>query len=150
VILPVFGNDGSYEQDDVAAVQSYLAKSDTVTVYYTPSSKLDSREVVRHLTLSCLRRHLLLQNRSRLTASDVLVTTAPYYSTLGLAAGPLAAASVSAKYVLPNKTFDASKTLVGRLVSKKRLSSWCLLNTWTLLKAELAKDEAKPEAKRAV
>jgi acyl-CoA synthetase (AMP-forming)/AMP-acid ligase II len=145
--LPVFGNDGSYEQDDIAAVQSYLVKSDTVTVYYTPSASGFTRSgQTSHSQL--LASALTAAKSLALTASDVLVTTAPYYSTFGLAAGPLAAASVSAKYVLPNKTFDASKTLEAATQQKATVLV-VLAEHVDALKAELAKDEAKTEAKRA-
>jgi acyl-CoA synthetase (AMP-forming)/AMP-acid ligase II len=144
--LPVFGNDGTYEQDDIAAVQSYLAKSDTVTVYYTPSTNGFTKSgQTSHSQL--LSSASTAAKSLSLTPSDVLVTTAPYYSTLGLAAGPLAAASVSAKYVLPNKTFDASKTLLATGQQKATVLV-VLAEHVDALKTELAKDEAKPEAKR--
>jgi fatty-acyl-CoA synthase len=113
--LPVFGSDGSYDQDDVAAVQSFLAAADTLTVPYAPAAAggagFARGSPVSHAQL--LASAAAAAKALALSGADVLVSTAPLGGALGLAAGPLAAAAAGAKLVLPAKAFDAAKTLAA-------------------------------------
>ena len=152
--LPVFGNDGSYDQDDVAAVQSFLAAADTLTVPYAPAAAAAAAGGAGFARGSPVSHAQLLASAAAaakalaLTSADVLVSTAPLGGALGLAAGPLAAAAAGAKLVLPAKAFDAAKTLAA--ASQQKASVLVALPEHVApLAAELARDEARPAAQRA-
>ncbi len=156
--LAVYGNDGAYDQDDVAAVQSYLGRNDTVIVPYASSSSAAAASSssssaapargtpVTHASI--LASASAAAKSLGLTSTDVVVSTAPLHNPLALAAGFLAPSSVTAKVVLPNKVFDAAKTLLAS--SQQRATVLVTVPEHAAaLSAELAADAAKPANKRA-
>ena len=145
--LPVFGADGAYDQDDVAAAQSYLAKSDTLVVSYAPAPGGGFARGGSATHAQLLASAAGAAKALALSAADVLVTTAPLHAELGLAAGPLAAAAAGAKLVLPGKTFDAARTLAA--ASLQRATALVTVPEHVApLAAELARDEQRPAAQR--
>ena len=147
--LPVFGSDGSYDQDDVAAVQSFLAKSDTLTVPYAvapaAAGGFARGSPLSHAQL--LGSAAAAAKALALGPADVLLSTAPLHAEPGLAAGPLAAAAAGAKFVLPSKTFDAAKALAA--ASQQKASVLVALPEHVApLAAELARDEGRAAPQR--
>jgi acyl-CoA synthetase (AMP-forming)/AMP-acid ligase II len=149
--IPVYGNDGDYaDGDDVAAAQVYLSKSDAVLVPYTAGGA-DGRTPVRGKALShadALAAAAAAAKALAIKSTDVVVLTAPLHHPLALIGGALAPASVTAKTVLPHKTFDAAKTLAAATLQRATVIVTVPEHV-APLNAELAADAAKPAAKRA-
>jgi acyl-CoA synthetase (AMP-forming)/AMP-acid ligase II len=112
--LPVYGTGGEHDHDDVAAVQSYLSKSDAVVTPYGLGSDGDASVPVKGKPATHADVLGVAATAARalgLNPADVVVVTAPLHTQFAVAAGALAAASANAKTVVPSKTFDAAKTL---------------------------------------
>lgn len=98
--LPVAGNEGEYEEDDIAAVQQRftVSSSDAVTRYYSGSD--GAAAPVKNATFShreTLATAAAAASALELTTADTVAVTAPLHTHLGFAAGWLAALSAHAK-----------------------------------------------------
>ena len=148
--IPVYGNDGNYGlDDDIAAVQNYLNKSDTLSIPYTASN--DGKNSIKGKSYSHQDLLTISNNTTKnlnLKSNDVLLSTAPLHVPVYYAISALAPASVTAKTILPSKTFDATKTLEA-LTQQRATVLITLPEHVTELNKELQNDNSKPAAKRS-
>jgi acyl-CoA synthetase (AMP-forming)/AMP-acid ligase II len=114
--------------DDVAAVQSYVKKSEETTQYYTAGPAVknsvtgkDEPGAVKGASATHETMLAAAASAARalnLGASDALLSTAPLHTQAGFAAGVLAPALAGAKLVLPSKTFNAEEALAAATLQR--------------------------------
>jgi acyl-CoA synthetase (AMP-forming)/AMP-acid ligase II len=107
--------------DDVAAVQSYVKKSEVTAQYYGAGAALknsvtgrEERGAVKGASAtheSMLAAAASAARTLQLGAADSLLSTAPLHTQSGFAAGVLAPALAGAKLVLPSRSFNAEEAL---------------------------------------
>ncbi len=131
-------------------MQTYLSKGDALTVHYGVGGA-DGKSAVRGASethSAVLASAASAAKALGLTATDVVLSTAPLHTQLGLTAGALAAASVTAKVVLPSKVFDAGKALAAATQQRATVLVTTPAHAEALA-AELARDAAKGADRRA-
>ena len=94
-------------------MQSYVAKSDVITQYYTAGPSGAAVKAGTGTHASTLEAAASAARALQLGPADVLLSSAPLHTQLGFAAGVLAPALAGAKLLMPSRVFNAEEALAA-------------------------------------